>query len=348
MRFAFDDDQRLLAQVARDVMGRACPASAVCAAWENPTGRVPGLWRALGEAGLLGAAAREEVGGLGLTALDLVLPFEESGRVALPEPFVETAAVAVPLLDAAAAGGDGVAAGWLDGLVSGSRAASLSLPGTPYALHAGSAELILAERSGRLVALPAAEVGRTAVASIDGSRRLAALALPERGGIDLGGAEALDEALDRAALATAAQLLGLAERMVAMAVDYAVTRTQFGRAIGSYQAVQHRLADAHAGVEMARPLVYRAAHTLATGGTARWLHVSMAKAQAGEAAIAASQAALQIHGAIGYTIEYDLHLWMKRAWALAAAWGDARWHRNRIADALLGEAPSLAPWSEDV
>jgi alkylation response protein AidB-like acyl-CoA dehydrogenase len=137
-------------------------------------------------------------------------------------------------------------------------------------------------------------------------------------------------------LGTAAQLVGLARRMIDLTVDYTKERTQFGVPIGSFQAVKHHLADARIALEFARPLVYRAAWSVAEGEPGRPVDVSMAKAQASDAAMLAARHALQCHGAMGYSFEYDLHLYMKRAWALAAAWGDAAWHRARVGRAILG------------
>jgi hypothetical protein len=142
---------------------------------------------------------------------------------------------------------------------------------------------------------------------------------------------------DRGALGAAAQLCGLAGQMIDVTVEYAKLRRQFGKPIGSFQAVKHQLADAHVAVELARPCVQRAAAAIAERADDRARWVSLAKAHASDAARTASRAALQCHGAIGYSFEYDLHLWMKRAWALAASWGDAATHRARIASAILGE-----------
>ena len=117
--------------------------------------------------------------------------------------------------------------------------------------------------------------------------------------------------------------------MLDLTVDYVKERQQFGVPVGSFQAVKHHLADARLALEFARPLVYRAAVTL--DGT----HVSMAKVKADAAALLAASVALQCHGAIGYTIEYDLHLYLKRAWALARSWGDAPMHRALLRRAIL-------------
>jgi alkylation response protein AidB-like acyl-CoA dehydrogenase len=137
-------------------------------------------------------------------------------------------------------------------------------------------------------------------------------------------------ARERAALAAAAQLVGLSRRMLDMTVAYAKDRVQFGKPIGAQQAVKHRLANALIQQEFARPLVYRAAWALSTGQPDVELSVSMAKIYAGEAAKFVAKECLQVHGAIGYTIECDLHMWMKRAWALAASYGDAAYHRARV------------------
>jgi alkylation response protein AidB-like acyl-CoA dehydrogenase len=145
----------------------------------------------------------------------------------------------------------------------------------------------------------------------------------------------LAAARDHAALGTAAQLVGLGQRMLELTIDHVKTRKQFGQAIGVFQAVKHQLVDARLALEFAAPLVYRAAHSIAHEDPERSLHVSMAKAFASEAALLAARKALQLHGAIGYSYEYELQLYMKRAWALAAAHGDALAHRTRIAEVML-------------
>ena len=148
------------------------------------------------------------------------------------------------------------------------------------------------------------------------------------------GRQLQSDALDRGAVMTAAQCIGIAARLIEVTVDYVGQREQFGKVVGSYQAVKHQLANALLAVEFARPLVYVAAWSLAESTPHRGREASVAKAAASDAVDVAARAALQCHGAIGYTFEYDLHLWMKRGWALAASWGDAAFHRGRVADAL--------------
>ena len=144
-------------------------------------------------------------------------------------------------------------------------------------------------------------------------------------------------AFDFAALGAAAELVGLSRRMLEMTILYATERKQFGVQIGSFQAVKHHLTNASLAVEFAEPLVLRAANSLALGNPQASLHVSMAKAKASAAAKGAAAASLQVHGAIGYTVEYDLHLYMKRSWALAGEFGDVEFHRRRVSAELLAK-----------
>jgi alkylation response protein AidB-like acyl-CoA dehydrogenase len=316
VRFAFTDDQTDFRDAVRDLLTRECPPAVVRAAWENADGRSGGVWDLLAEMGVLSVLVPEADGGLGMTMLDVILLLEECGRVALPEPIVEHAVVAAPVLN-------------------GPRTVTTLIGGAPFALDADSADVIVTEADGHLWSLPAAACGLVAQESVDRSRHLAEVAWSEADAAELAGPVEAAAAFDRGALGTAAVLLGLGHRMLEMTVEYATDRRQFGAPIGSFQAVKHHLADARTALEFARPLVARAAYSVAHGDPEAPIHVSMAKAQASDAAELAGRAALQCHGAIGYSYEYDLHLWMKRAWALAASWGDARWHRARVASVIL-------------
>jgi alkylation response protein AidB-like acyl-CoA dehydrogenase len=147
--------------------------------------------------------------------------------------------------------------------------------------------------------------------------------------------------MDRGAFSCAAAQLGIGQQLIDMSVAYACTREQFGVAIGTFQAIKHMLADAKVRLEYARSVVYRAAHSVTHARPARPVDVSSAKVAASEAATAAAKTALQVHGAIGYTWEQDLHIWMRRAWSLELAWGNGAWHRARVADAVIdGKYPA--------
>lgn len=327
MKFAFTDEQLALRDGVRDVLAKECPPDVLRAAWTATTGRVPGLWATLSELGVPALLAPEAAGGLGLSWIDLVLVLEETGAVALPEPIVETAAVAVPFL--ADHGGDALAPFIANGL-----SASVGIPEAPFPVWADTTDVLLVIDGDGVRTVPHDDCARTPIPSVDGARRLFEVEVP-RGFAPVGGVAAAADAFRGGALGTAAQLLGLTDTMITMTVDYAKARKQFGVPIGSFQAVKHHLADARLAFEFARPLVYRAAWSLATHDAERGHHVAMAKAQASDAALLAGRVALQCHGAIGYTTEYDLHLFMKRAWALAASWGDAAWHRASLGRAIL-------------
>jgi alkylation response protein AidB-like acyl-CoA dehydrogenase len=186
--------------------------------------------------------------------------------------------------------------------------------------------------------VPAALAGRSAVATVDGARAAAELwwnpAEDEGGQLVADDPAAVRLAFDRGALGTAAVLVGLGQAMLDLTVGYVTERHQFGVPIGSFQAVKHHLADAALALEFARPAVWRAAWSVAHDEPTRARDVSMAKAMAGDAAELVGRQALQCHGAIGYTVEADLHLYLKRTWALARSWGDSAFHTDRVADAL--------------
>jgi alkylation response protein AidB-like acyl-CoA dehydrogenase len=291
--------------------------------------------------GVVGLTAPEGAGGLGLGELDLILLLQETGRAALPEPIVETTAVVVPLL--AERGDDPAVAPWLARLVSGDAVATATFGDAPFFPGADYADLFVAERGGRVVAVPGDAVEVTPQPSVDGARRLGAASWSAGDEIVLAHGPAAEaavaRALDRGALGTAAQLLGVADHLLEVTVDYVKQRQQFGVPVGSFQAVKHQLADAALRLAFAEPVVHHAAYALAHGAPMAWRDVSMAKCFADEAAELVARTALQCHGAIGYTVEYDLHLWLKRVWALSPAWGGTAHHRARVAAAVLGPEP---------
>jgi alkylation response protein AidB-like acyl-CoA dehydrogenase len=360
MDFAFSDEQSELRQAVRQVLATECPVDALRAfAGAAEDGKVEASaarWAVLATLGAPALLVPEAADGLGLTDVDLVGVLEEAGRAALPEALLETAGLAAPTLSTllpAPAAADSLtlllaehatfAIGGVDvGVAGPTSPTTVSADGnlrTPRVSGArGAAVLLLACRdvdSGWQVhAVPAAscEVHRTP--ALDPTRDLSTVLWPLSSDTLLAygvAAEAIVQLLaDRAAAGSAALLLGLADRMITMAAEYAKERQQFGKPIGSFQAVKHLLANARVQLEFARPATYRAAWSLATAQTAVSHDASMAKAMASDAADLAARVALQVHGAIGYTWECDLHFFMKRAWALSAAWGDAATHRRLV------------------
>ncbi|HEX5614664.1 MAG TPA: acyl-CoA dehydrogenase family protein [Acidimicrobiia bacterium] len=327
MRFAFTDEQLAFRDALRDLLTQECPPARVRDAWTNPDGRT-GLWPALVEMGVVGLLAPASAGGLDGTEVDLVALLEETGRHAIAEPLVETAAVAIPLLrDAHDPRVADLAHGRIVATVAGRT--------DEFVVWADSCDLVIASDDSGVRMFARDAVTLEPRPAIDGARRLSWLGTDDTTGEAIGDADAAALVDDRGALGTAAQLLGLTERMIDMTVAYVRDRHQFGVPVGSFQAVKHHLANARLALEFARPLVYRAAVSIATLDPHRSAHVSAGKVQANEAAALAARVALQCHGAIGYTTEYDLHLFMKRAWALARAWGDTTTHRRRVGRAIL-------------
>jgi len=320
MRFALTDDQVAFRDAARELFAKEATPAVVRTAWGAPVGELDrGVWESLDAMGVLGLPVAEADGGLGLDETFLVPVLEEAGRVALPHPLVDTAMVAAPLL--------GVGAGMV--------ATDL---GGPIVGCAADADTLLLRRGHTLARVGRDAAELTAVATVDGGRRAATVARGSVGEPVTEDPAVIDLALDRGALGTAAFLVGLGQSMLDLTVGYVVERKQFGVPIGSFQAVKHHLSDAALALEFARPAVLRAAWSVAHAAPTRARDVSMAKAMASDAAELVGRKALQCHGAIGYTVEADLHLGLKRTWALARTWGDSAHHTDRVADHLTATA----------
>lgn len=343
MNFTFSDDQEMFRDSVRGLLERMCSPEAVRGLWQTESGRSVEMWNAVAELGLLGLMAPESAGGLGMDEVDLVLPLVETGRAAFPGPVVECAAVAVPMLRDL--GDTGLVDRWLPAVANGSAILSVGHGANAFVADAHGADLLLLQHGDEIHAVPPAEANVTLQPTNDRGRQLFAVDWTPGAATrvcDGTPARALwSDAFDRGAFGCAAQLLGVAQQLVDVAVQYAGQREQFGKPIGSFQAIKHLLANVQVQIEFAKPLLYRAADSLGHASDTRSVDVSQAKATAGEAAVAAARTSLQVHGAIGYTWECDLQIWMKRAWSLDLAWGSAAWHRARIADAVIdGAAPA--------
>ncbi|WP_333737567.1 acyl-CoA dehydrogenase family protein [Streptomyces sp. IBSBF 2806] len=324
MRFLLDAEQRAFAQSLDAMLGAADTAAAVRDWSRGDRARGWALWSRIADAGVFALAVPEKYEGLGPRPVELAVAFVELGRHAVPGPLVETVAAAALLLD------PGPAERFLAALASGRSAATVAREGS-YALDGDAVTLRLALGADGLRLAPGHGPVR---ASLDPARRLTRL-LP--GGELLTSAPAVDRALRWARLATAAQALGVGLALLERTVAHVGRRVQFGAPIGSFQAVKHRLADVKIALEFARPLVLGAAVTMTAAD------VAAAKASAGEAAYASARAALQLHGAIGYTAEYDLSLWLTKARALRTAWGTPDECRAEVLRAH-GQVLSRSPW----
>ncbi|MFI1399183.1 acyl-CoA dehydrogenase family protein [Streptomyces sp. NPDC020681] len=323
MRFLLDDEQEAFAR-SLDTMLSASDVPSAARAWASGD-HAPGLavWSRLAEAGVFALAVPETYEGVGPLPVELVVAFLELGRHAVPGPVVETVAAAALLTRLSELGDASPAKRLLPGVAGGDEIATLAVEGCgPYALDPDAATVTLVVSADVLCVAP----GHGPLhPSVDPVRRLA---VPAREGEALAVgpqvAAAAAYAADVAALTTAAQALGVGLALLDRTVAYVKQRTQFGSPVGSFQAVKHRLADTLIGLEFARPLLYGAALTMASAD------VAAAKAAAGEAAYAASRTALQLHGAVGYTDELDLSLWLRKARPLRDAWGTPAGCRARV------------------
>lgn len=305
MDFRLTEDQELFAQSVRDYLA-GTHGPEVLRRLDTDENRDPAIWQGLAEMGLTGLLVPEEHGGLGFGLVEAALIAEECGRACLAEPLVDTAFVAVPWLVARGETND------LAAIAAGERTVGL-----PHAVNPWVAD-------GAGATLQSVDPLRTLSVAPDG---------------------AIDDPLllDLAALMAAAQLAGLAAAMLDQAVEYAKVRTQFGQPIGGFQGVKHQLASCAVANEFARPVVWRAAAAMQDGLASAPIHVSHAKVSAGDAAMLAAETAIQVHGAMGYTYEVDLHFWMKRSWALCGAWGSRAFHLKRIDGAVLAGALAIGP-----
>ncbi|MDT5010148.1 MAG: hypothetical protein QOH57_1765 [Mycobacterium sp.] len=317
MKFELDEQHRDFAASIDAALAAADLPGAVRAWAAGDTAPGRKVWTRLADLGVTALAVPEKFDGIGADPVDLVVAVERLGRWCVPGPVTESIAVAPILL----ADDDRAA-----GLASGDLIATVALPPhVPLAVDADSAGLVLVAADG--------QVREAAISdpyeSVDPSRKLFGVkAFGDTWTADV------TRAYEFGALATAAQLLGAGQAMLDASVEYAKQRTQFGRPIGSYQAIKHKLADVHIALELARPLIYAAALSLGTDSPDTARDVSAAKVAAAEAATLSARNALQTHGAIGFTSEHDLSLGLLRVQALRSAWGDPAAHRRRVLEEL--------------
>ncbi|HVT20027.1 MAG TPA: acyl-CoA dehydrogenase family protein [Mycobacteriales bacterium] len=332
MRLAADQDALDFAESIAELLADVADAAALRAAWDDPDGRIPGVWKRLAETGLLGLTVPEQYGGSGADLTTLLPALIELGRAALPEPVVETVVGATLL---ARCGGD-LAAQWLPRVVAGDAVIAVGLGPGSLISAAPWADLVLVQRpDGTVVAAPREAASLTEHASVDRGMRFASVAADD--GAALTGADP-GPVFDLGAVAYAALLTGGARAMLEMSVDYARQREQFGVPIGSFQAIKHQLANVYVGTVFALPVVARGAWSVAHDVPTRSRDASHAKHIATVSAQQAARTALQVHAGIGYTYEHDLHMWMKRTWTLSSLWGTAAWHKARVAKAVLEDA----------
>ena len=362
MDFSFSADQQLLKNSARAFLDEHVKPAHVRALWDDPRGESDTLWKEMAQLGWLGLALPEDAGGSALGLVETAILQEELGRAACPSPYLPTvlAAMAIDRFGTAAQ-----KSRWLPAVAGGGARATVALMERELDWDARSIQTRADESGGKVVLtgvkqfvpwahvadvilVPAAAgaapavfavepsapgVSVTPLTSMDPGLRLSTVTLdgatvPAEARLPSSGA--LEFLLQRGAVGAAAEMLGAARRCLDMAVDYAKVREQFGQPIGSFQAIRHKCADMLLDVENSFSAVYYAAWALANDAEDGPLAASVAKAYVSDASRKVCGDAIQVHGGIGFTWEYDLHLYFKRAKALEPLYGDADHHRELI------------------
>ena len=368
MQFALTETQQTLKNTVRKFLAAECPIAEVRKLMETATAFDPALWRKIAEQGWTGMILPEEYGGYGMGMVEMAATLEEMGRALLPGPFFSTVLMAGPLLEStsnsrekqkylsAIATGEAKAAvalledsaSWSPDSVqlkATSSSGTYTLDGRKlFVWDAAAADFLIcvARLNGELALflIPAKARGLriTDLPAMDSTRKLYELALdgvavPRENLLAEGkpARAALDHILDVATVGLVAEMTGGMQRLLEMTVEYAKTRKQFGRPIGQFQAVQHLCADMLVYTESSRSAAYFAAWAIQEAVPEARLAVSVAKAYASDAYREVGNRAIQVHGGMGFTWENDAHLFYRRAKASELAFGDATYHRERIA-----------------
>jgi alkylation response protein AidB-like acyl-CoA dehydrogenase len=376
LNFDLTDEQQMLQSAAREFLASRLKSEQIRALAESDDAFDEGLWREMSELNWPGLMVSEAYGGQELGTIELAVLMEQLGYALAPGPIFSSMLAAIALETAAtdeqkerylapvAAGEQrGTIALWDSGAGWNPRDITLEperagdgfvLTGEKlFVLDAATADFLVVGASGDrrfIVPTGADGVTITPTETIDRTRKQYAVKLD---GVQVdedhsfGGPGALDPARPRVFTAVAAELAGIAQRALEMGVEYAKERKQFGRPIGAYQAVSHRCAQMLLETEGARSAAYYAAWATDNEPETASLAASMAKAYASDAGTRVTGMSLQVHGGIGFTWEHDLHLYLKRAIADAVMFGDARWHREQVAEMVIDGAGAAAPQSQE-
>jgi alkylation response protein AidB-like acyl-CoA dehydrogenase len=366
VNFVFSEEQEELRRVVRRFLRDKSPEPEVRRLMETAEGYDTAVWKQMaGQLGLQGIAIPEEFGGAGFTYVELIVVLEEMGRALLCAPYFSTVALAATLL--LASGDEGAKAQYLPGLAAGNSIGTVALAEATgrwdeagvslaasgsgdswsltgeklYVLDGHIADLILvAARTAAgvsvfAVAADAAGLGRESLLTMDQTRKQARLTFEDTParlvGTDGAGWAAISKMLDLAVVALAAEQVGGAQFVLEMAVEYAKNRVQFGRPIGSFQAIKHKCADLLLEVESAKSAAYYAGWAAADDSDELPIVASLAKSYCSEAYFHATAENIQIHGGIGFTWEHPAHLYFKRAKSSELLFGDPSYHRELVA-----------------
>ncbi|HWU69336.1 MAG TPA: acyl-CoA dehydrogenase family protein [Stenotrophobium sp.] len=346
MDFTFESQQQDFRDAVRRFLVVEAAPEMLREFWETQSGRSAEMRAKVTEQGLTALSVPEEFGGMGLNDLDWVLILQELGYHGIPDSLSDAAYLAVDILNQLPAS-VALRKEWLPRMVEGRARIAVAHPVNPFVADAAIADLLLLWHDDEIHALKPAQAKLSHNPSIDQSRRLYKIEWTPTAASRLcdaaTGKPIWEDAFNRATLSVASQLRGLARRMMDLGIDYSAQRKQFGKPVGSFQAIKHQMADIAVKIEFAGPVIHRAAYAMAHRLPQRAVHVSHAKLAAAEAALLAARNSLQAHGAMGYTWEADLQMFMKRAWALESAWGTRAFHKSRIAAAVLADGAALGP-----
>jgi alkylation response protein AidB-like acyl-CoA dehydrogenase len=360
MQFGLSESQEFLKDSARKFFAGECPSAEVRRLMETDTAYDAGLWSKLTNQGYTGIIFPEEYGGVGLGKVELMLLMEEAGRALLPGPFFSTVVLAGSVLEAVSTPANkkkylapicrGEARATVAMLEAGAswnprdvqlNATNGKLNGEKlFVSDAAVADfIVVVARNGVFVVDSKAHgLKISPMSSMDLTRKLYVVEFSNTPAEQISATAELSRAFDIATAALAAELVGGMQRTLDLAVEYAKTRKQFGKPIGIFQAVQHQCADMYLETESARSAVYYAGWALEENSPDAASAVSIAKMYASDAARTVGNRGIQIHGGMGFTWENDLHLYYRRAKASETAFGDATFHRERIASLVIGSA----------
>jgi alkylation response protein AidB-like acyl-CoA dehydrogenase len=353
MQFGLTESQQMLRDNARKFFAGECPIGQVRRLMETLTAHDDALWEKMAEQGFTGIIFPEEYGGVGLGKVELILLMEEAGRALLPGPFFSTVALAGAVIDAVASPAQKKK--YLEPICRGEARSTVTIPEASGSWDPSDVQISAA--NGKLsgdklfvadaaIADSIVVVAREGVFAVDSkapgisikpmpgmdlTRKLYSVRFAGTPAEKLGDSSGLAKALDVATTALAAEMVGGMQRTLELSVEYAKTRKQFGKPIGSFQAVQHQCADMYLETESARSATYYAAWALEEDTPDAAVAVSIAKMYASDAGRTVGNRGIQIHGGMGFTWENDLHLYYRRAKASETAFGDATFHRERLA-----------------
>ncbi|MEX2207099.1 MAG: acyl-CoA dehydrogenase family protein [Myxococcota bacterium] len=326
----YEEEHALMRAEARRWLDERFAIARVRSLADSAEGEDPADWKELASLGWLGLVIPEKHGGAGLGATHLAVLMEETGRRLLPSPLLPSTLAALALvLD----GSEAQASRWLPAIASGETRAVYAKSASIWGAECADAFVVSTRDGVELVERGAAALSITPELVLDRTRRSARVT---RNGVALASGEASARLTAWACVALAAEMAGGADALLAMTAAYAATREQFGKPIGSFQAVKHPLVNVLIGVESLRSLVYAAASALDVESADAETLARMAKAQASDVYVFAAARAVQLHGGFGFTLDCDAHLYLKRAQTTRPAFGDAmaqrRWLATRLAD----------------